>query len=112
MLKCTTCGSGSLHKTDEGLYKCGYCVSLVTIQNNQYHDNNSSVKSMLDEGIMYLCDQKFDAANIMFDRVLEIDPKNVEAYIDKSMAKDNIRLKNDFFRSDYYNKNPDEKTYY
>ena len=55
--------------------------------------NNANVEPLLERAFLFLEDGKWQDANIYCEKVLDIDPKNAEAYLGKLMADLQVRTR-------------------
>jgi tetratricopeptide (TPR) repeat protein len=86
VLKCPSCGSVMGKPDHTGLVQCGYCGTTIT-----YHPPVEKIESKNVERFLEICKAALDGSNYdealqYANKVLEIDPRNVDAWINKAIA--------------------------
>lgn len=86
VLKCPSCGGVMGRPDHTGLVQCGYCGTTIT-----YHPPVETVERKNIERFLELCKTALDGQNynevIQYaNKILEIDPKNINAWINKAIA--------------------------
>ena len=95
--KCKMCDAVLNVREGTSIYVCEYCGTKQTVPmngdfgsgHNEKHES-VSVGSLLKRAFMFLEDGKWKQANQYCERVLDIDPENVRAYLGKLMADINV----------------------
>lgn len=86
VLKCPSCGSVMGMPDHTGLVQCSYCGTAIT-----YHPPTEKVEQKNIERYLEICDSSLEGKNYeetlqYANKVLEIDPKNINAWINKAIA--------------------------
>ncbi len=86
VLKCPSCGSVMGQPDHTGLVQCGYCGTTIT-----YHPPTEKVEQKNIERYLEICNSSLEGKNydetiLYANKVLEIDPKNINAWINKAVA--------------------------
>ncbi|KXK13307.1 MAG: Tetratricopeptide repeat protein [Chloroflexi bacterium OLB14] len=86
VLKCPSCGSVMGKPDHTGLVQCGYCGTTIT-----YHPPVEKVERKNIERFLEICKAALDGKNYdevvqYANKILEVDPKNINAWINKAIA--------------------------
>lgn len=86
VLKCPSCGSVMGKPDHTGLVQCNYCGTTIT-----YHPPVEKVERKNIERFLEICQTALDGKNYdevvqYANKILEIDPKNITAWINKAIA--------------------------
>lgn len=86
VLKCPSCGSVMGKPDHTGLVQCSYCGTAIT-----YHPPTEKVEQKNVERYLEICNSSLEGKNYdetlqYANKVLEIDPGNVNAWINKAIA--------------------------
>lgn len=86
VLKCPSCGSVMGQPDHTGLVQCGYCGTTIT-----YHPPVEKIERKSVERYLEICKSALEVKNYKetleyANKVLEIDPENVDAWINKAIA--------------------------
>ena len=86
VLKCPSCGSVMGKPDHTGLVQCNYCGTTIT-----YHPPVEKVERKNVERFLELCKAALDGSNYdealqYSNRILEIDPDNFDAWVNKAIA--------------------------
>ena len=97
-LTCEMCGSHDLLKHD-GVFVCQTCGTKYSVEEARKMmvegtvkiDNSVELQSLLKRAYMFLEDGEWNSANEYCEKVLDIDPKNVQAYLCKLLAQFQVK---------------------
>lgn len=86
VLKCPSCGSAMGQPDHTGLVQCGYCGTTIT-----YHPPVEKTEKKNIERYLEICRSALEVKNYKetleyANKALEVDPKNVDAWINKAIA--------------------------
>lgn len=86
VLKCPSCGSVMGKPDHTGLVQCSYCGTTIT-----YHPPIEKVEKKNVERFLELCKAALDGSNYdealqYANRILEIDPENFDAWVNKAIS--------------------------
>lgn len=86
VLKCPSCGSVMGKPDSTGLIQCGYCGTTITYQPPVEKIERKNVERLLE-----ICKTSLDGKNYKetieyANKILEIDPENFDAWINKAIA--------------------------
>ena len=87
--KCPNCGSSStviLTSDELEAYRNNEPVNTTATPQMISINTNASPESLVERGMLFLEDQEWDKANVYFENALDVDPKNVRAYIGKLLV--------------------------
>lgn len=86
VLKCPSCGSVMGKPDHTGLVQCSYCGTAIT-----YHPPTAKIEQKNVERLLEICNSSLEGKNYdetlqYANKVLEIDPENINAWINKAIA--------------------------
>ncbi|MBV6449989.1 MAG: hypothetical protein MHPDNHAH_00707 [Anaerolineales bacterium] len=86
VLKCPSCGSVMGKPDHTGLVQCGYCGTAIT-----YHPPVEKIERRNIERFLEMCKSALDGSNYdealqYANKILEIDPENFDAWVNKAIA--------------------------
>jgi len=86
VLKCPSCGSVMGKPDNTGLIQCGYCGTTITYQPPVEKVERKNIERFLEICKAALGGSNYDEALQYANRILEIDPENFDAWINKAIA--------------------------
>ena len=86
VLKCPSCGSVMGKPDNTGLIQCGYCGTTITYQPPVEKVERKNIERFLEICKAALEGSNYDEALQYANRILEIDPENFDAWVNKAIA--------------------------
>ena len=87
LLNCRACGAPLEIKENAQIALCPYCGMKQSIRKNSGDDK---IKNLLERGFMLLQDGKFKKADKYFEKVLDVNPREAKAHLEKFMVENEI----------------------